>query len=388
MTRHATVRLLTAAGLAVLIVGGTTASAYAVGAGVEVETVLLTIAVGVVSFSLLVMVLLFDSRRRHHLMRALRSRWALGRLAMRDRGPDEEQLAEMRRRLDYALEGIRGAVASEPAAVGATPGLAHFEDGRRPGPVNREAAREASIAVAARVPAARSALDRSTGDEPDQPRPPVSPRVAHGAPQVRLSTSRDRQSVLVAGARSRLTALRHDDERSIRRANVARWMVRGVLALIVPGVLGYEVLSDTSWLGAAWDESASRARLLVALALAVAGSVWVFAVTRRPRRRRLGALAKSESHAVRSLFAAEQLALRLAFGAAPPDAWRAASITNHFPAGSAVPAAGVDDALALVERLRVAARRRHGRSRPRGMAVVALPVLTCLLPAVVIIFLL
>jgi hypothetical protein len=95
VTRYATVRLVTAAFFTVLVVGGTTVWVYAVGAGVDVETLLLTGALGLVSFGVLVLLLLFDARRRHQLMRVLRSRLASGRLLVRDRGADEEQRAEM-----------------------------------------------------------------------------------------------------------------------------------------------------------------------------------------------------------------------------------------------------------------------------------------------------
>jgi hypothetical protein len=388
VTRYATVRLLTAALFAVLIVGGTTASAYAVGAGVDVGTLLLTLGLGLLSFGVLVMVLLFDSRRRHQLVRALRSRWAWGRLLLRERVPDDEQLAEMRRRLDYALEGLRSAVAKEPATVGVTPGLALLEDGRRPGPVTPDAARDAPTGVTAQVPETRSPPARSTDRAPGQSRPPVSAQVAQGAFLVKASSARYRQSLGVAEARARLVLLRHRDDRSIRRAAVSRWGVRSIAVLIVPATIAYQVLGDTSWLAGVWAGTGGQVGLLGALALGIAGSVWTFAVTRPVRRLRLGSQTKAESHAVRSLFAAEQLALRLAFGAAPPDAWHAVARTNHFPAGSAIPARDVDDALALVDRLRGASRRRHRRPIRKRLASIALPYLSCLLPASVIIYVL
>jgi signal transduction histidine kinase len=111
-------------------------------------------------------------------------------------------------------------------------------------------------------------------------------------------------------------------------------------------------------------------------------------VTRRRRSRRLGSLTKVESHELRSLFAAEQLALRLALGVAAPEAWRAVAVTNHFPVGSAMPADTTKDALVLVEQLRAVARRSRRIPIRHRIALLAAPLLTCLLPASVIILLL
>jgi hypothetical protein len=391
VTRYATVRLLTAAVLAVLVVGGATAWIYAAGAGVDVETLLLTGVLGLLSFAVLVMLLLFDSRRRHQLLRVLHSRLASGRLLLRDRGVDEEARAEMKRRLEYALEGLRSAVATTPAAAGATTGAALFEDSRRAGPSSREAARDVSsnekghietgqvserVAIATR-PAVRA---------PAEPRLPVSPRVAHGAPLVRFSTGRYQQSIGLASARSRLTALRRADARWIRRATLARWAVRSALLLAVPSIIIVQARGRTSWFDGVWDGIGGRVGLVAALALGLAGSVWAFTVTRPGGR--VGPLTKGESHALRSLFAAEQLTVRLALGADPAQAWHAAALTNHFPVGSATPAASTEDALELVERLRgVARRRRHAPVRWRIKAIAG-PVLTCILPAAAIILLL
>lgn len=77
MTRYATVRLLAAALLAVLVVGGTTASEYAAGGRVGVGAILLALPLGVVTFGVVAVVLLL----------------------------------EVRRHLDYALEGLSRAVA-------------------------------------------------------------------------------------------------------------------------------------------------------------------------------------------------------------------------------------------------------------------------------------
>jgi hypothetical protein len=48
----------------------------------------------------------------------------------------------------------------------------------------------------------------------------------------------------------------------------------------------------------------------------------------------------------------------------------------------------VEDALTLVAQLRSAARRRHWRPIRRRIGAFALPLVSCLLPAAVIIFLL
>jgi hypothetical protein len=288
-----------------------------------------------------------------------------------------------------ALVIARGsALANEPHTVEARAVAAPFEEGRRPESMNREVAREVETRVTARVPESSSAVDRSAVGAPEQLRLPVSPRVAQGAPLVRVSTARYRHDIGVAAARTRLAGLHHEDDLSFRRAAVSRWVVRTVALLLVPSVLTYEVLTGTSWLGRVRDDIGGQYVLLVALALTLVGSVWTFAVTRPSGVLRSGPLTKGESHAVRSLLAAEQLALRLAAGATPSDAWLAAALTNHFPAGSAIPAADVDDALLLVEQLSRVARRRQMNSVRRHIAAVILPMLTCLLPATVLILLL
>jgi hypothetical protein len=216
----------------------------------------------------------------------------------------------------------------------------------------------------------------------------VSARVAQGAPLVRCSTARHQQAIDLAAAQTRLTALRLADHRAIRRATLARWVVRAPLLLLVPGVLTYQALTRASWFAGVWDGLAGRAGLCGALALGLAGSVWTLRETRQRRGRRLGSATKVESHALRSMFAAEQLALRLALGVAAPEAWRAVAITNHFPVGSAMPADTTEDALVLVEQLRAVARRRRHRPIRRRIALLAAPLITCLLPASVIILLL
>lgn len=388
MTRYARVRLLASALLAVLVVGGTTASAHASDRGVGVGTFLLSLLLGLVCFGVLAVLLLFDSRRRHQLVRALRSFVSSDRRFARYRRaedkPCDEQRAEMRRRLDYALEGLRRAVASEPVAVGATSGRVLPEDGRRLAPV----AREVRPYVSTRMPEAAAVLEPSTGPARGQARLPVSSRVAQGAPLVRLSVARYRQSLGVAAAQTRLTDLRVDDDRSTRREAVARWLVRVVVLLFVPAMLTYQVLAGSSWLAGVWDGVTRRDALLVALALSAAGSAWTVVVTRPERGSRTGPRTTSESHAVRSLLATEQLALRLAVGVAPSDAWQTVTLTNHFPPQSAIPAVAVDEALALVEQLRHGARRRHSSPVRARLGAILRPLLSCLLPASVIIFLL
>jgi hypothetical protein len=401
VTRYATVRLLTAAVFAVLVVGGATAWIYAAGAGVDVETLLLTGVLGLLSFAALVMLLLFDSRRRHQLMRVLRSRLASGRLLLRDRGVDDEARAEMKRRLEYALEGLRSAVATTPAPAGAAPGPALFEESRRTALSGREVARELPASEAQHSEAQHSEADHMEAGRaservavvtmpaeraPAEPRLPVSPHVAHGAPLVRFSSGRYQQSINLAAARGRLIALRQADARWIRRATLARWAVRAALLLTVPAVLIFQARARTSWFGEVWDSIGGRVGLVAALALGLAGSVWAFTATRRGGS--VGPLTKGESHAVRSLFAAEQLTVRLALGAPPALAWRAAALTNHFPVGSATPAASTEEALELVEQLRGVARRRRHRPVRWRLKAIAGPLLTCILPASVIILLL
>jgi hypothetical protein len=388
VTRYATVRLVTAAVLAVLVVGGTSVWIYAAGAGVDVTTLLLTGVLGLLSFAVLVMLLLFDSERRHQLMMVLRSRWASRRLLLRDRGVDDEARAEMKRRLEYALEGLRSAVATTPAPVGATQGAALFEDGRRASPTSRKAPREAASFETVYAPERVAVVTRPAVRTPAELRLPVSPRVAHGAPLVRFSTSRYQQSLNLAAAHAQLTGLRQADSRWVRRATLSRWAVRAALMLVVPAILIAQARARTSWFGGVWDSIGGRVGLVAALALGAAGIVWGFVVTRRGHGGGLGPLTKGESHAVRSLLAAEQLAVRLALGAPSTQAWQAVALTNHFPMGSAIPAASAEEALVLVEQLRGVARKRRHRPLRWRIKAIALPVLTCILPASVIILLL
>jgi hypothetical protein len=395
VTRYATVRLVVAALFAVLVVGVTAASTRAAEGGLGVATILLSALLGVISFGVLAMVLLFDSRRRHQLLRVLRSLVTWDRLLVRyrrdrnDRQPRDEQLAEMRRRLDYALEGLLRAVVPGPAAVGAASGATRLEDASGQGELAPEAAvREVRPPAVTRLPSSAAPVAWLSGPPPGELRLPVSPRVAQGAPLVRVSVTRQRQCLGVASAATRLTGFRADDQISVRRAAVSRWLIRAVVLLILPAILTYQVSTRTSWFGAAWDGVATRGGLLVAFALGAVGSVWTFAVTRHEHGRREGPRTLGESHAVRSLLASEQLAVRLAVGMAPSEAWHVVAQTNHFPPGSAMPAVAVEEAVALVEQLRRASRRRHLRPARRLMAAIVRPLAACLLPAAVIIFLL
>lgn len=205
---------------------------------------------------------------------------------------------------------------------------------------------------------------------------------------VKASSARYAQGLDIAAARNRLMALRRADVRANRLATIIRWLVRTAAILLVPALLTYQVLTATSWFSHAWDSIGSRALLLLALALGVVAAFWTFVVTRPENRRRLGARSKAESHAIRSLLAGEQFAVRLAVGIARSTAWGAVSLTNHFPAGSAIPARAVEEALVLVGELRRVGRRRHLRPVRRRIAVVAIPLVTCLVPASVIILLL
>ena len=393
MTRYAAVRLLAAALFAVLVVGATMALAHVAGGGAGVGTFLVALLLGLVSFGVLAVVLLFDSRRRHQLVRALRSGAYSDRLLDRyrrtldEREPRDEQRAERRRHLDYALEGLRRAVNNEPATVGAPSGVGVLEDGPRPIPGARESGREVPTYVATRTP---ETSDAEPPVEPagSQPRLPVSPRVAQAAPLVRVSVTRNAHNIAVAAVRTRLTGLRDADRKSLRRAAVSRWLIRALVLLPVPSILIYRVSARRAWFGGVWDGVASRDGLLVALALVAAGSAWTFLVTRPEHGLHMGAARTlGESHALRSLLASEQLALRLAVGVAPSDAWRVVAQTNHFPPGSVIPAVAVEEALAIVEQLRLVARRRHVRPVRSRIAAIARPVLTCVLPASVILFL-
>ena len=389
MTRYAAVRLLAAALFAVLVVGATMTLAHVAGGGAGVGTFLVALLLGLVSFGVLAVVLLFDSRRRQQLVRALRSGAYSDRLLDRyrrtqdEREPRDEQRAERRRHLDYALEGLRRAVNNEPATVGAPSGVAVLEDGPRPIP----GAREAPAYVATRPP---ETSDAEPPVEPagSQQRPPVSARVAQAAPLVRVSVTRNAHNIAVAAVRTRLTGLRDADRKSLRRAAVSRWLIRALVLLPVPSILIYRVSARRAWFGGVWDGVASRDGLLVALALVAAGAAWTFLVTRPEHGLHMGAARTlGESHALRSLLASEQLALRLAVGVAPSDAWRVVAQTNHFPPGSVIPAVAVEEALAIVEQLRLVARRRHERPVRSRIAAIARPVLTCVLPASVILFL-
>jgi hypothetical protein len=158
--------------------------------------------------------------------------------------------------------------------------------------------------------------------------------------------------------------------------------------LAVPAILIVQARAQATWFRAVWDGLGGRVGLVAALTLGVTGCVWAFAVTRRGHAGRVGPLTKGESHAVRSLFAAEQLAVRLALGASAAHAWHEVALTNHFPVGSAIPAATTEEALELVEQLRGVARRRRHRPVRWRLKAIAAPLLTCIVPASVIILLL
>jgi hypothetical protein len=387
VTRYATVRLLTAALFAVLIVGVATVWAFAAGAQASTRTFLLTCVLGLVSFGLFATALLFDSGRRHQLARVLRFRWVSGRRWVRDRPPDDEQLAEMRRRLEYALEGLRSAVSNEPAPASATPGMAMLEDGRRLAPLAREAVTETPTVPAALVSESAASGVWSSRSGQGQRRFPVSPGVAQGVALVRVSEVRYRHGACVAAARARLAWLRQDDRRWMRRATVTRWLLRAVLLLLVPAVLTHQATGG-AWSDGVWGGVGHRVELLVALALGVVGSAWTVVVTRPGHGLPRGSQARGEPHAVRSLLATEQLALRLAAGVAPSQAWQAVALRNHFSAGATIPAVAVDEALALVEQLRRVARKRRENPLRMRVAAVVRPLVACLLPASVILLVL
>lgn len=260
-------------------------------------------------------------------------------------------------------------------------------DNDRKRPLAIKAVREARHSVTS-PPETAAVVIASTGTARGLRSLPVSPRVAQGAFLVRVSVGRHRQGLGLAAAHTRLTALRDDDRSSRRRAERSRWLIRTVALLIVPGVLAYEVSSGTSWLAAVWDGAASRDGFLGALSLGAVGSGWTFVVTRREHGLHEVPPTSAEPHAVRSLLASEQLAMRLAAGVPPGDAWQVVAQTNHFPLGSAIPARTVEDALALVEALRQGSRRRQLVPARRRIAAIVPPVVACLLPAVVIIFVL
>jgi hypothetical protein len=393
VTRYATVRLLAAAVFGVLIVSATTALAEADG-GVGVGSVLLACLLGIVGFAVLAVALLFDSRRRHQLGRVIGSLVSTDRLVMRlrrtagEREPRDEQVTEMRRRLDYALEGLRRSVGSEPAAVGASSGAPLMEDARTQGTLVLDLPGPPRVVEPAlEISPSLGIATWSVDDGLRQPRPPVSHRVAHGAPLVRLGVDRHHRGLVMAAAHARLIELRADDHRLRHRAAVSRWVLRAVVLLIVPAALVGRASLRSSWLGDVWDGRATRPVFVAALVLAAAASFWTLVVTRREHGLREGPRTSSEAHAVRSLLTCEQLALRLSAGVAPADAWQVVARNNHFPPGSAMPAADVEQALGLVEQLRRGARRRQMVPVRRRVASVLRPLLICLLCAAVVIVL-
>jgi hypothetical protein len=382
------VRLVTAGLFAVLVVGAIAASARAKG-DVGIGTVVLAVLLGLVSFAVVGLVLLFDAGRRHQLRRVLA--WfvassRLGRIRRSARGAvvTDEERQEMRRRLAYALEGLRtvpdvGLAGNvEPVSSGVT----LLDDA----PLRAGAAEE--------LPHRSASLVRSTqirGVPPRQPVPrrsplrlPASARVAHGAPLVRVSVTRYHSSLGVAATRTSLSGFRQAEDRAARRSAAWRWSIRAVVLLVVPAVVGYRLLAGSPGLDGVWDSIPSRVGLLAALALGAVGMIWTFRVTAPELGTRRGSSAKSESHVVRSLLASEQLALRLAVGVVAPDAWRTVALRNHFPPGADQPAADVGGALELVEQLRSDATRRRLRPMRQRLATVVRPLLACLLPASVI----
>jgi hypothetical protein len=305
-----------------------------------------------------------------------------------DREPRGLELAHVRRHLDDALDGLWRAVGRGPTAVAVAFGAPMIDDGRQPHPLAIESA------VREPRPPSRSRYEPATADpastEPARslPRPPVSPGVAQGALLVRLSVGRHRRNLDFAAAQARLVLLRDNDRMSRQRAERSRRLIRVVALLIVPGVLSYAVAFRSSWLSGVWDDAATRGGFLGSLTLGAAGSLWTWVVTRRAHGVHEAPRTSAESHSIRSLLASEQLALRLAAGVAPGDAWRVVSRVNHFPPGSAMPARAVEDALALVEALRLGARRRQVMPAQGRITAVVGPLVTCLLPAAVIIVLL
>lgn len=388
MTRYAMVRLMAAALFAVLVTGTACAAARVAEGDVDLGSLMLSLLLGLVSFGLAAFLLLFDARRRHQLVRALSSFLSPARLVLRRGEADgDDQREEMRRRLEYAFEGLRSAVGTEPVAVGASGGVL-LADGRPPRLTARDALRERRAELATLWPENAPAVEPSPEPEKVRARLPVSPRVAHGAPLVRVTATGYCKTMDVSAARSQLMLLRRADDRSMRRTAVSLWIARVVLLLLVPTVVAFQVLSATSWFANAWDGVGSRGAMLLALALAAAGSVWTVVVTQPDRSFRQRVVSKSASHAIRSLFAFEQLAVQLSIGVPPADAWRAVSLTHHIPPESAIPAVEVEEAVSLVTELRRLARRRHKTGVRRLVVTIAWPVLTCLLPASVIFLLL
>jgi hypothetical protein len=388
VTRYATVRLVTAGLFAVFVIGAITASAHAEG-DLGIGSVVLAVLLGLVSFALVALVLLFDAGRRHQLRRVLAwfvasSRLGRIRRSAHDAVQSDEEREEMRRRLAYALEGLRTvsdtglAVNGGPVPAGAT----LLDDG----PLRAEAAEERPqrSAVLVRSTEIRGVTPRQLAPRRSPLRLPASARVAHGSPLVRVSVSRYRCSLGVAATRTSLSGFRQAEDLAASRAAGLRWSIRAVVLLVVPAAVIYRLAAGTARLDGVWDSIPSRIGLLAALALGAVGMIWAFYVTAPERSTRAGSSTKSESHVMRSLLASEQLAMRMAAGVTGPDAWQTVALRNHFPPGAEQPAADVDGALGLVERLRLDARRRRFRPMRQRLATVVRPLLACLLPASVI----
>jgi hypothetical protein len=310
----------------------------------------------------------------------------LGRIrrSARDAVESDEEREEMRRRLAYALEGLRtlpGIALAADVEPGSSAVTVLADAPLRPAAAEKRPQRSAVLVRSLEirgVPPRQAALRRSPL------RLPASARVAHGAPLVRVSATRYRSNLGVAAAQTSLSGFRRDEHRSADRATALRWVIRAVVLLVVPAIVIYRLLAGSSWLDEAWDGIPSRAALLVALGLGVAGTVWTLRVTGPERSLRQNSGVKGESHVVRSVLASEQLAVRLAVGVPASEAWRTVAMSNHFPPGSELPAADVSEALVLVEQLRLDARRRRLRPMRQRLATIVRPLLACLLPASVI----
>ena len=216
--------------------------------------------------------------------------------------------------------------------------------------------------------------------------PPETPETlaAEQVPLVRLTVDTLQRAVRVAVARDRLLVLRSEAPapalpESVWEARAAR----ACLLSLVPLLLLARALTP-DWPGAG-DRSLSGAAGMVAFALlAVIGSVWTWRVTAPPYLHFPGRERARQRGIARDSSVWEQVAVRLAAGVSPDDAWRACtSKPGDFPgAGHADPS--IEDAVAAIRERRADIVREPGRLEGQVSTVTLLPFLTCLAPAIVL----
>lgn len=243
----------------------------------------------------------------------------------------------------------------------------------------------ATPVVTSSVPTGQVASSVAAMGAPSTARPPVSAHMAWGAPMVRRTVDVQRRRAAFAVVQKRSLELREESQSKAGELNLEARVARWFLLAVVPSALAARSVLDWGWVDRVLGDSTGRLGLLVALALTGLGTVWVWRVTTPPFVLRRGAALRAEEQLMRSLSLAEQLALRLAAGMAPPWAWHVIATSNGLPRGTASPVTTVDQAVATVVLLRQSLIRRDEAMEGRVATVTIAPFLVCIAPAVALI---